>query len=375
MPAQAPAPREPEVSAQAAVQAGAQAADAWAEVCEQFAWRLLVLTEGLRPALDGLENSEEDPDRLAQLYQVDHGVTRMRQVARDLRVLTDRGGEEIAGHTTALLDVIRMAASAIEQYSRISVGPVAELAVVPYAADDVAALLAALTDNATRYSPSAVTVSAHLLVDGSVMFRVEDSGLGIEPGWLAALNTALDGPVPAIGMINVRHSGFAVIHRLARRHGLRVQLARRQPPGHGAPGVSGTIAMVVVPAPLLCEIPSQPAVTDGHSAESAGPPVVPLRAARSPAHAAASEVAVPAQDRPGGGTGGALPRREPRSVRRSARPQGAAPPGQDRAPDPAADGFAFADDLQMFSAALGTGGSAGAGAGEDRPGDAEGQTP
>ncbi|MBO0789108.1 MAG: ATP-binding protein, partial [Actinobacteria bacterium] len=230
----------------------------WAELSEQIAWRLLVLTEQARPALDELEDGEDDPERLARLYQVDHAVTRIRRVARDLRVLADRGSEEVAGHTTSLLDVIRVAASAIEHYGRVTIGPVAELAVVPYAADDVASLLAALADNATRYSPSPVTVSAHLLADGSVMLRVEDAGLGIDSGGLDALNTALSGPVPSVGVLNGRHTGFAVIHRLARRHGLRVQLARRQPPGRaGAGSVSGTIAMAVIPAPLLCEIPGE----------------------------------------------------------------------------------------------------------------------
>lgn len=348
--------------------------DTWAEVCEQFAWRLLVLTEQLRPALDGLEGSEEDPDRLARLYQVDHGVTRMRRVARDLRVLAGRGGEEIAGHTTSLLDVIRMAASAIEHYGRVSVGPVAELAVVAYAADDVASVLAALADNATRYSPSPVTVSAHLCADGSVMLRVEDAGLGIEPGWLAGLNHALDGPVPPPGVLNGRHTGFTVAHRLARRHGLRVQLARRQPPGPAAAGgVSGTIAMVGIPPALLCEIPDQPPVTGGQAGERFAPATAPaqLPGAQPPVPAGPAQVALPVQDVPARETAGVLPRREPGSVRNPARQPRTAP--EQRGQDPVADGFAFAADLQAFSAALGTGRRAEVG--EDRTGDAEGHMP
>lgn len=400
--------------------------EAWAEVCEQFAWRLLVLTEQLRPLLDGLENGEEDPDRLAQLYQVDHGVTRMRRVARDLRVLTDRGGEELAGHTTSLLDVIRMAASAIDHYGRVSIGPVAELAVVPYAADDVASLLAALTDNATRYSPAPVTVSAHLLGDGSVMLRVEDAGLGIDAGWLAALNNALAGPVPAAGALSGRHTGFAVVHRLARRQGLRVQLARRDPPGtSGGADMSGTIAMVIIPAPLLCEIPDQRAAANGQQTRgqlAAAPAPADLRTTRRPVQADSSRAPqmprpqVPApqlspsphvpppqvpsvpqvpsppqvpsapqvtaasrapQDRPDSEQGTALPRREPRSVRTPVRPTRpeAAVPGQRATPDPATEGLAFADDLRSFSAALEAGEPAGTEAGEDRPGDGKGHQP
>lgn len=449
-PAQITAPASPEIIE-------SQITETWAEVCEQFAWRLLVLTEHLRPALDGLEGREEDPDRLAQLYQLDHGITRMRRVARDLRVLAGRGGEETAGHTTSLLDVIRMAASAIEHYGRVSTGPVAELAVVAYAADDVASLLAALADNATRYSPGQVTISAHLLADGAVMLRVEDAGLGIEPGWLGALNDALAGPVPSPGVFNGRHTGFAVIHRLAGRHGMRVQLARRQPPGPAlAGGVSGTIAMVVIPPPLLCEISAQrPAAglpagrrqaQDGfqtpggfqgpggvqgpggfqstggfqapdrlqapdrvHTPDRAQapvrslhpveplPPAGPVAPPQPGPGVPAGPPAWPPPDRPpaqpgpepaappqaapaAAGAGNSLPRREPRSVRTPVRPGRAesapAPaPAPGQGPDPAAEGFAFAADLQAFSAALGSAGPHGGGAAEDHTDDAEGHRP
>jgi len=379
---------------------GAQVPEVWTEVSEQFAWRLLVLTEQLRPALDGLESTEEDPDRLAQLYQIDHGVTRMRRVTRDLRVLAGRGGEEIAGHTTSLLDVVRVANSSIEHYGRVTIGPVAELAVVAYAADDIASLLAALTDNATRYSPSEVTVSAHLLADGGVMFRVEDSGLGIEPGWLGALNNVLAGPAPAEGVFNFsgRHTGFAVVHRLARRYGLRVQLARREPPGAGpASGVSGTIAMAVIPPSLLCEIPGQPPALGANGRHGPVPALTPadLRAARPQPPTGPVAVPLPPQDVPlplrevppppqpvpAAGTvpdpqgAGGLPRREPRSVRTPARRAQAAAPEPEAPPDKAAEGFAFAADLQAFSAGLGSRGPAVTEAGENRLGDAEGHRP
>ena len=383
------------------VHAGAQVPEVWTEVSEQFAWRLLVLTEQLRPALDGLESSEEDPDRLAQLYQIDHGVTRMRRVARDLRVLAGRGGEEIAGHTTSLLDVIRVANSSIEHYGRVAIGPVAELAVVAYAADDVASLLAALTDNATRYSPAAVTVSAHLLADGGVMLRVEDSGLGIEPGWLGALNNVLAGPTPAEGVFNFsgRHTGFAVVHRLARRYSLRVQLARREPAGPGAAdAVSGTIAMAVIPPSLLCEIPGQPPAVNGQQGSPLALTPADLRATRPPPRTGPVPVPLPPQDVPlprrdlpprdlppqeapapdaipGPGGAGMLPRREPRSVRTPPRQARAAAPEQAAPPDKAAEGFAFAADLQAFSTALGGRGPSTADVADNQLGDAEGHRP
>jgi hypothetical protein len=174
----------------------------------------------------------------------------MRRASRDLRVLAGRGDEEVAGFTTSLLDVIRMAASGIERYTQVTIGRVTDLAVLGYAADDVGSLMAALLDNATRYSPGAVTVSCHLLDDGGVMFRIEDTGIGLGADQVAALNAILAGPVPGVDEQTGRHSGFPVVHRLARKHSVGVRLATRPQPG------SGTVAMVSLPPHLLCEDPA-----------------------------------------------------------------------------------------------------------------------
>ncbi len=171
---------------------------AWPEICDQFGSHMLVLAEQLRATLNVLEDDEGDPERLRRLYQVDHAVTRMRLASRQLVTLAGRNEERVAGFTTSLLDVIRMASSAIEWYPQVTIGPVAELAVPGYAADDVATLMSALLDNATRYSPGMVTVSCHLLEHGGVMFRIEDTGLGMARDQVARLNLALAGAVPDV---------------------------------------------------------------------------------------------------------------------------------------------------------------------------------
>ncbi len=150
-----------------------------------------------------------------------------------------------------MLDVIRMASSAIEWYPQVAIGPVAELAVPGYAADDIATLMSALLDNATRYSPGMVTVSCHLLEHGGVMFRIEDTGLGMARDQVARLNLALAGPVPDVNESTARHTGFPVVHRIARKHSIGVRFASRRPPG------TGTLAMVTLPPQLLCAIPAQ----------------------------------------------------------------------------------------------------------------------
>ncbi len=224
----------------------------WPELCDQFGLQLLVLAEQLRTSLDELEADEADPERLQRLYQVDHAVTRMRRACRDLRTLSGRAEEELAGFTTSLLDVIRMALSGIERYTQVSVGQVTDLAVLGYAADDIGELMAALLDNATRYSPGTVTVSAHPLEDGSVLFRIEDNGIGIAADQAAALNEALAGPVPEVDERTGRHTGFPVVHRVARKHSVGVRLAARPQPA------SGTTALVTIPPHLLCAVPAEP---------------------------------------------------------------------------------------------------------------------
>ena len=175
----------------------------------------------------------------------------MRRASRDLRTLAGRSEEELAGFTTSLLDIIRMALSAIERYTQVTIGRVTDLAVLGYAADDIGSVMAALLDNATRYSPGTVTVSGHLLDDGGVMFRIEDTGIGMGADQVTALNTAFAGPVPEVDERTGRHTGFPVVHRIARKHSIGVRLAARPLPS------SGTVAMVTLPPHLLCEVPAE----------------------------------------------------------------------------------------------------------------------
>ena len=333
----------------------------WPDICDQFGLHLLVLAEQLRASLDELEADEDDPERLRRLYQVDHAVTRMRRGCRDLRTLAGRSEEELAGFTTSLLDIIRMAASGIERYTQVTVGRVTDLAVLGYAADDIGSLMAALLDNATRYSPGTVTVSAHLLDEGSVMFRVEDTGIGIGADQVAALNAAFAGQVPDVDDRTGRHTGFPVVHRIARKHSVGVRLAARPLPS------SGTVVMVTVPPHLLCEVP----------AEEAGRRPAPAPGAASPPGARPAAVtdltrAEPARppqweppelpDRDQARKRGELPRRERASLRGDEpRPKSAEPAAARTPEQQAAARRAFAEELSAFAR--------GAAGGQDSAGD------
>lgn len=222
-----------------------------AEVLPILAVRLAALLGPARDSLEALEEREQDPERLAQLYRIDHALTLARRQAELGQVLCGVTVEDANPQTTALIDVLRAAASAVEYYPRVQLGRTVELGIVQFAADDVIRVLTELMDNATRLSPpqATVTVSTHLTDTGSALIRVEDHGVGLSDADLAGWNSMLDGgPTPAaVRQRGTARIGLVAVRRLAAAHGLTVRLASR-PAG-------GTTATVAVPERLLVELP------------------------------------------------------------------------------------------------------------------------
>ena len=64
------------------------------------------------------------------------------------------------------------------------------------------------------------------------MFRIEDTGIGIARDQVPRLNAAFAGPVPDVNESTARHTGFPVVHRIARKHSIGVRFASRRAPGH-----------------------------------------------------------------------------------------------------------------------------------------------
>jgi signal transduction histidine kinase len=193
------------------------------------------LIERLVRLIDSLEQNEQDSGRLANLFSMDHLVTRMRRNSENLLLL--------AGHDTArkwsgpvpLADVARAAASEIEQYGRVALKIQPGVAIAGQAASDVVHLLAELVENATVFSPedAPVQVSAQELTSGGVLVEVSDSGVGVPEARLAEMNWRLDNP-PVIDVSVSRHMGLFAVARLAERHGIRVRLRSRPPQGLAA---------------------------------------------------------------------------------------------------------------------------------------------
>jgi two-component sensor histidine kinase len=316
--------RLPEPASSAAPLAAAD--DTLAAVCANVALRDLNLVDSLLSQLEEMEAKEEDTDRLASLYSLDHLATRLRRNAENLRVLAGRDATDGASGTTSLVDVVRGGMSSIDQYSRVTIGRVVSLGVVGFAAEDLGRLLAELLDNATKSSaPSTpVRVSAHLTEQGSVLMRIEDEGIGLPPDRLKQLNERLSG-APVLDDQAVRHMGLAVVRRVAARHEMRTWLDRRIP--------HGTTASVLLPPSLVTELPEASwsgTQTVLFPATAAGlPRREPTRATPAPAPQKAKPKPAPSS-RPlpsplvGGSTASGLPRRISHSLK-TAHPE-ATPP-------------------------------------------------
>ncbi|GAA3499393.1 nitrate- and nitrite sensing domain-containing protein [Streptomyces prasinosporus] len=246
-----------------------------------LALRTLGLVERQLGVIESLEEREDDPDRLATLFKLDHFATVMRRHSENLLVLA---GTEHVQHTAGpvpLVDVVRAAVSEIERYERVRIAALPPHAhIAGFAADDLSHLLAELMENATSFSPPDLPVEASgwLLENGEVMLSVQDEGIGMTAERLERLNSRLSEFDPESGYDQEGEDGLGlglyVVARLAHRHGVRVQL-RKQKQG-------GIAAVVVLPKALLAS--AEPAAVPASGPVSGGTHAVSLPGADAEAN-------------------------------------------------------------------------------------------
>ncbi|MGQ4512319.1 nitrate- and nitrite sensing domain-containing protein [Streptomyces sp. DW26H14] len=258
--------------------------------------RNLGLVERQLGVIESLEEREQDPERLATLYKLDHMATVMRRHSENLLVLAEHEQSHAHAGPVPLVDVLRAAVSEIERYERITIQTIPPRAqVVGYAADDLSHLVAELLENAASFSPpeAGVELSGWLLESGEVMLSVVDQGIGVTDDRLAALNARLAAPssdAPTAGEPSgapTEGLGLRVTALLAARHGARVELRRQQQDG-------GTTAVVILPRQLLTtqapaedEMPTVPGAASELSLPGSA------TEAGTPAARAASDTAAP----------------------------------------------------------------------------------
>jgi signal transduction histidine kinase len=210
------------------------------------------LLERLLGLIDSLELSEDDPERLATLFQMDHLATRLRRNSDTTHVLAGRERAHQQTEPVILVDVLRAAVSEIEQYDRVALEAQPGISVSGGAAADTAHLLAELLDNATTFSPGTaqVVMSGRTVRGGGLVINIADNGTGVPEDQLRQLNGRLARSDLADATVSAQLGLFAVA-QLAARHGITVAL--------GASPCGGTTAEVHLPPALI----SPDARTDG----------------------------------------------------------------------------------------------------------------
>ncbi|MFJ2649759.1 nitrate- and nitrite sensing domain-containing protein [Streptomyces sp. NPDC087420] len=218
--------------------------------------RTLGLVERQLAVIEGLEEREQEPDRLATLFKVDHLATVMRRHSENLLLLAGYEHAHAPTGTVPLVDVLRAAVSEIERYERVTIQELPQhIQVAGFVADDLSHLVAELLENAASFSPSdaEVELSGWLLENGEVMLSVEDQGVGLSAARLEELNALLAEPTaePEAGTGQVADGlGLRVTGLLAARHGVRVELREHEQ--------GGVAAVVVLPQALLPAVAAEP---------------------------------------------------------------------------------------------------------------------
>ena len=244
---------------EAAAGEGAGARSPASAVSARFLWRNHSLLERLLQLIDSSEQNEDNPERLANLFEMDHLATRIWRNSDSALVL--------AGHETPrpaepldLVDVLRAAASEIAEYDRVVLDVQQGVCVSGIAATDTVHLLAELLENATTFSPETtqVIVSGHALVGGGSLVTITDGGTGMSEEELTLLNRQLASHSLA-DMAVARHMGLFAVALLAARHGITVTLS--MPPD------GGTTAEVHLPAALI-SLAAEPGGWQGRAGEA-----------------------------------------------------------------------------------------------------------
>ena len=168
--------------------------------------------------LDGMERREDDTKELEDLFRVDHLATRMRRNAENLIVLSGATPARGWRRPVPMIDVVRSSVAEVEDYTRVTVMPMGEVALAGRAVGDIVHLLAELIENAVSFSPpyTQAQVSGHAVAHGYVL-EIEDRGLGMTDEILADINERVTNP-PEFNLSSSAHLGLYVVGRLAMRY-------------------------------------------------------------------------------------------------------------------------------------------------------------
>lgn len=208
------------------------------------------LAERQLAVLDRMEAEESDPELLEGLFELDHLATRMRRNSENLLVLTGNDYARVLPGAVPASEVFGAALSEIEDYQRVQLPTVPDIAVRGDAVSDVVHVISELLENATSGSAAdaVVTVVSSLNHRGGWLVEITDNGPGMSQEALDRANARLV-QLPEIDVEVTSKMGLYVVARLAHRNGLHVRL-------HSASG-GGLTATVLVPTELITATPAE----------------------------------------------------------------------------------------------------------------------
>ncbi|MFQ6397876.1 ATP-binding protein [Nocardia sp. KC 131] len=222
------------------------------DMFETMARRNQTLVDRQLSMIDALEFEEKDPDRLDQLFRLDHLAARMRRNSANLLVLAGTKSRVDRSGPVEVRDILRAAGSEVEDYQRVKTGAAPDGWVTGTAATDLVHLIAELMENALRASPpeSEVSFAYSRTSEGGLLIEVIDQGIGIVAGELDEINRRL-ATLATATLATTRQMGLFVVGRLAERHGITVRLRRTQDRALN-PGITASLH---IPAPLMAVPP------------------------------------------------------------------------------------------------------------------------
>jgi HAMP domain-containing protein len=197
------------------------------------------LVNRLLKGLTVLEQHEQDPDKLASLYEIDHVATRMRRNAESLLVLAGAGQSRRWDRPVAMYDIARASLAEVENYERVQIDVADGIEIDGAIVADLTHLLAEIVENALSFSPPTAPVElVARQISSGLLIAVTDHGVGMSPERLVEANHQI---TQAAGEDETPSEflGHYVVGRLAARHGIKVELVE------GAAG--GLTARVLLP--------------------------------------------------------------------------------------------------------------------------------
>jgi signal transduction histidine kinase len=194
--------------------------------------------------VDELERHEQNSELLSRLYRLDHLSTRLRRNAENLLVVAGARTEPRVKGPTPVATLLRAALTEIEEYQRVQFGSISDVTVSATPASDLVLVFAELLENAAVFSPpeSLVDVSASVTPTGECRVSIVDHGIGMTAQRMAQENHRLV-ERERLDIAPTTVLGLFVVGRIARRHGMTVELA----PTLGG----GTTAHVSIPNALF----------------------------------------------------------------------------------------------------------------------------